>query len=255
MLAPKKAKRRKVMARSRGLKHKMRRKNDAERRRRALRAFMVAHGLKPAAWSRQAGLKTPNSIYNFLSGRADSLASKTLELLARASGVTVDQLIGSSVTNPNRGIVTIKVTGSAEAGLWGAADIPVANQRVFTMTASRQQSAVGKTYGLVVSGTSMNLLYPPGTILECLDLHDHEGELVNGNRVIVHRRNKERLLEVSCREFRLAGGLAWLWPRSDDPEWQTPLSLPWPPSTNGAGPQELEIVIKAVVIRSIREEI
>ena len=82
---------------------------NAVRRRRALRDFMAKHDLKPAVWARKAGLKNPNSLYNFLGGRSNSLASKTLEVLARAVGVTVDDLIGD-VLSPAR------VRGVAEAG-------------------------------------------------------------------------------------------------------------------------------------------
>lgn len=256
---PRKRKHGNVMPRrSRGLRGKrMKRKNDAERRRRALRAFMAAHEISAAQWARDAGLKTPNSLYNFLNGLSDSLASKTLEALARAKGVTVDQLIGDSVAQSKRDIVTISVRGIVEAGRWGeAVELPPDERRVITLTESAH-SKTGKTYGLVVRGTSMNRLFPPGTVLECIDLHDFHGELEAGNKVIVHRRDKHGHIEATCKEFQLTEGLAWLWPRSDDPAWQQPISMVWPPlAEDGSTAEGIESVeIKAVVLRSIRSEI
>lgn len=55
--------------------------------------FMDAHGLKPHPWATKAGIRS-STIYNFLAGKSDNLSSQTLQRLAKAAGVTVDELLG-----------------------------------------------------------------------------------------------------------------------------------------------------------------
>src|SRR6185437_6658274 len=47
---------------------------------------------------------------------------------------------------------------------------------------------------------------------------------MNGDHVIVARRNRDGLFEASLKEYVLNDdGSRWLWPRSTDPEHQAPL--------------------------------
>jgi transcriptional regulator with XRE-family HTH domain len=59
----------------------------------ALQAFMDARGLKPHPWAKAAGLRS-STIYNFIAGRSHSLTYDSLQRLARAAGVSVDELVG-----------------------------------------------------------------------------------------------------------------------------------------------------------------
>jgi transcriptional regulator with XRE-family HTH domain len=61
----------------------------------ALKRFMAAKGLKPHPWALAAGLRS-STLYNFLSGTSKSLSSDSLERLAKAANVTVDELLGSA---------------------------------------------------------------------------------------------------------------------------------------------------------------
>jgi transcriptional regulator with XRE-family HTH domain len=65
----------------------------------ALKRFMASRGIKPHPWAQQAGLRS-STLYNFLSGTSKSLSSDSLERLARAAGVTVDELLGSPAKPP-----------------------------------------------------------------------------------------------------------------------------------------------------------
>lgn len=232
-------------------------KAAAERRRRSLREFMKSRDLKPAPWARRAGLPNANAIYNFLGGDSDSLSQKTLEALATAEGVEVAELTGDSLLTAQRGIVRLRVIGAVQAGRWVEAVEQSIEERLVISLVAAPISSPRKTYGLVVRGTSMNRLYPPGTILECIGLYDYDGDFRNGLKVIVHRRSREGLIEATCKELQVADGHAWLWPRSDDPEHQQPISVPWPPDPDrGTADDGAEsITIEAVVIRSIRDEV
>ncbi len=57
----------------------------------AFRAFMTAHRLNPSAWANKAGVPA-NEILAFLTGRTRTIAPQTLEKLARAAGVTPQDL-------------------------------------------------------------------------------------------------------------------------------------------------------------------
>ncbi len=65
----------------------------ARQRRVALRQFMDRHCLRRAELARRAGLSNGNAITNFLNGRTESLAVRTLEKIARAfPGTTLEEL-------------------------------------------------------------------------------------------------------------------------------------------------------------------
>lgn len=232
-------------------------KADAERRRRALRQFMAARGLEPAEWARRAGLTNANSIYNFLRGRAASLSQKTLEALASAEGVSVSELTGESLVTLRRGLTRLEVRGEVQAGAWKEAiELPPDERFVITLYSFDLPSGV-KTYGLLVRGTSMDKIYPPGTVIEVVNLPDFWRELRNGDKVVVYRRNREGLIEATCKEFQKSDSTVWLWPRSNDPAYQQPFSFPWPPRADSEprddGVESVEI--RAVVVRSIRPEV
>lgn len=60
-----------------------------------IRDFMEANGLKAHPWARKAGVRS-STLYNLLSGTSESLSAESLSKLAKAAGVTVDQLLGQA---------------------------------------------------------------------------------------------------------------------------------------------------------------
>ena len=62
------------------------------RQRHALRAFMMARGLRPTDWARAAGVP-PGEILAFLTGKARAIAPEALEKLARAANCAPDDLL------------------------------------------------------------------------------------------------------------------------------------------------------------------
>lgn len=100
----------------------------------------------------------------------------------------------------------------------------------------------------------MNLVYPEGTILVCVPVGEYHHALVEGDHVIVQRRDMlTDMVEATVKELRRDdSGRIWLWPRSNHPEHQTPLALPEhsPGFQDDAGCREIEIV--AVVVADYR---
>lgn len=116
----------------------------------------------------------------------------------------------------------VKAAGWAEERAW-----PIDERFVITVPPQPQVNPEKQNiYGLVVEGSSMNLVYPDGTILVCLDLHDYDKELVPGDRVIVQRLRSSGEYEMTVKEFDIDEvGRKWLWPRSNDPDHQQPLKF------------------------------
>lgn len=106
---------------------------------------------------------------------------------------------------------------------------------------------VRNRFGLRVAGDSMDLLYPPGTILECVNYYGEE-PIESGKRVIVQRTKRDGTLEATVKELvRDSEGVEWLVPRSSNPVHQAFRGdMPAP------GIARVEII--AVVVASIRPE-
>ena len=61
------------------------------------------------------------------------------------------------------------------------------------------------------------------SILFCVELSAVRRNLKSGDRVIVQRMNDADQVQILCRELRTTGSQRWLWPLSDDQEFQDPL--------------------------------
>ncbi len=157
---------------------------------------------------------------------------------------------GAALEPTNSDIITIHVRGAVQAGHWAEAmEWPVDDwQKVSLPRPDGHRSY----FGLRVRGPSMNQVYPDGTILVCVPFHDYDHGLEDGDHVIVQRWQSGQV-EATVKELRHGPeGAVWLWPRSDHPEHQTPITLP----RNGQDHPEYdgtdEIRVVAVVVADYR---
>jgi phage repressor protein C with HTH and peptisase S24 domain len=103
-------------------------------------------------------------------------------------------------------------------------------------------------FGLRVEGDSMDLLYPPGTILECVNYHGQD-VIPSGKRVIVQRTDVGGNVEATVKElYRGEDGVDWLVPRSTNPAHRA-FRGDLPDS-----PEISKVEIVAVVVASTRPE-
>lgn len=103
-------------------------------------------------------------------------------------------------------------------------------------------------FGLRVMGDSMNELYPPGTVLECVNYYGHE-PIENGKRVIVQRTKVDGSVEATVKEYvRADDGIEWLVPRSTNPIHRAFRG----DKPDAVGISKVEII--ALVVSSIRPE-
>ena len=148
--------------------------------------------------------------------------------------------------------VTLEVRGQVQAGSWSEAlERPADEWEVVPVP---RPDGHRHYFGLRVRGASMNLEYPEGTILVCVPLEDYHHRLASGDHVIVRRRHPVTgLFESTVKELRLdERRRSWLWPRSTDPEHQTPIL--WPRTAaemaDAAGAPETQVA--AVVVADYR---
>jgi len=103
-------------------------------------------------------------------------------------------------------------------------------------------------FGLRVVGESMNLLYPPGTILECVS-YRHDTPIANGKRVIVQRTRSDNTHETTVKEYlKDSDGVEWFIPRSTNPAFQAPIRA------DLVDPDVVQIEVIGIVIGSYRPE-
>lgn len=89
---------------------------------------------------------------------------------------------------------------------------------------------LSQRFGLRVAGDSMDIIYPPGSILECAR---YWGDTIipNGKRVIVQRTHENGTVETTVKEYLVDGqGVTWLLPRSRNPAFQAPFRCDQPES-------------------------
>lgn len=169
--------------------------------------------------------------------------------LAEMAGVPVQEFIESPddpvIRLPGTPVV---VLGSVAAGVWRQAwEWPQEDRFVFHGGMHIDVQGEGR-FGLRVDGESMNLIYPQGTILDCVATYASR-EVMPGQRVIVIRRRIDGEVEATVKEYaRSPDGQEWLLPRSTHPDFQAPVSLSNP------GSEIEEIAIIGIVVGSYRPE-
>lgn len=142
----------------------------------------------------------------------------------------------------------LPVQGAVAAGVWKESlQYPEEEWSYFTGSPD-VRAPLNHRFGLKVQGHSMDIPYPPGTVIECVRYWGDE-PIPNGKRVVVQRTRFNGELETTVKEYqRDANGIEWLVPRSTHPEFQAPFRCDQP----GDEIEKIEII--AWVVASIRYE-
>ena len=198
---------------------------------------------------------------------ADALQLNPDSLLALAA--QIDALQPSSEDVHLR---SIHVKGAVQAGVWHeAVEWPASDWFSISVPADDRFNGVER-FGLQVRGASMDRVYPDGTIVIVVRYGDIGRLPTPGERVVVLRRSHQSgEFEATLKEYEIdRQGRQVLWPRSTDPEFQTPFilsegdlpladgaeSLPASVSAGAFRPHagEPDIVIAGLVVGSYRPE-
>lgn len=178
----------------------------------------------------------------------------SIAALAKFAGMSVDQFLGdTSLGQPPASqaltpIYTIKVIGAVSAGIWRErAQWP--DDEIYEIEVGPSPYPGINRFGLVVEGFSMDKLFPPETVLDCLRIPFNGSGLKPkpGDLVIVERR-KGDLCETTCKRLAVddAGDYVLL-AESTKPEFQEPMHIGRPDQTHF---DDSEAVVIAIVNRS-----
>lgn len=101
-----------------------------------------------------------------------------------------------------------------------------------------------RPYLMMVRGDSMDLVFIEGTMLVCVDLANLNEDPIEGECYIVWRTRPDGSIESTVKEYRRgADGKEWAWPRSSNPQWQTPYRL-----DEGEDGDEVELHAKVIFV-------
>lgn len=103
-------------------------------------------------------------------------------------------------------------------------------------------------YALVVRGRSMDRDYPDGSVVVVCPAHEAG---IRANDHVVVRRWRGGLAETTLKEVVVENGGVALWPRSTDPEFQTPIRLNTVRDAD-EGPEIIGVVVGSFTARASR---
>lgn len=105
------------------------------------------------------------------------------------------------------------------------------------------------TFGLQVRGRSMDLHYPPGTVLICKELQHMSRDVRSRDHVIAIRRLSGEI-EATAKELVIdQDGNPWLWPRSSDPKHQQPIAAHIDGAADDDTAEIYAVVVGAIIER------
>ena len=216
---------------------------DIDLLRRNLRAIMGRKQVKETTLSLRVG-KSPSLVSDLMKKTGDAKLS-TLFKLAEALGVPATSLLdGDLELLPNGPIVYLK--GQVAAGAWVEAfEWPMDEWQPMTGRADLKIEP-SQRYFLSIKGDSMNLVYPEGTLIECVSVFSNV-EAAPGRKVVVLRKRFDQRMEATVKELVEIEGELWLAPRSTNASHQS-----YKLSDPGDGIEEVSII--ATVVSSVRPE-
>lgn len=213
-----------------------------------------ATGLTPTQLAKEARLAvtTLTRFVNDKEGKQKNLGGNTLAKLRQAAAKLLAERGAKmpvvKASTDEWGFQTVEVIGQVLASEWrGAPEWGQAERYLMPVPVNafyRDKSVVGWE----VKGNDVEQLYPANSIVIAVPF-DELGRLPNhGDRVVVCRTHRSTF-ECTIKEYRLDDeGKAWLWYRSDRPEFQTPI----PYGKHGSKPRG--VTITHLVIGSYRPE-
>lgn len=173
-----------------------------------------------------------------------------LVALARFLGTTLEWLMTESGEMPVADVATVLptshnrifVVGEVQAGVWREAMEESPDVRHYIETPEDPRYPGVRRFALRVKGQSMGDVFPDGSVIICVKLMDIGRQPLDGEYVIVQRVRPDGLTEATVKQYVLKDGEVYLWPRSQQPDYQQPLKL----TPDG---ENEEILITAIAIR------
>lgn len=184
-----------------------------------LKKIRKASGLTQAEIAAKLGIDLTN--YNRLENGKVNLTYAKMKDIADILGVDPKDLISDDSKT-----IKVRVRAHVEAGVWAESyEWPEDDWYEVAIPASRELEGVN-LYGAETRGSSMNKVYPEGTILIFTPLIESQENIKPGKRYIVQRERADGLREDTVKTLFLDDtNKLWLMPESTDPRHQQPIEL------------------------------
>lgn len=202
-------------------------------------------GLNQAEFAEKLGVNQA-TVSRWESGTTPEFGA--LNRIAALTGIDFAALVHADIESARTG-PSLFIKGEVAAGVWkDAVEWDRGDWQPY-QGGSHIDAPLDARFGLLVSGESMNEVYPPGTVLDCVScIHAGIDKVTSGQRVIVVRRKFTGEVEATVKEYLETEDGVWLVPKSRNPAFQQPIPL-----KDGADDVE-ETAIIAVVKGSYRPE-
>lgn len=214
-----------------------------------LATLIAERKLNPRALSRLVG-DNPYLVRDIMSGKSRNPRSDTLSAIASALDVPLSSILKGDAGDFSQPIwvapsflpVKYRVCAGAWVEMDDAAQIyPAAAQPV----APDARYSQWPQWLEEVQGDSIDLLIKPGSFAHVVDTIEMGYAARDGDLVVVERRRDGGALrERTIKQVVIAGRRIELWPRSNNPQWSTPLVI-----SLGAKPDDgMEVEIVGLVV-------
>lgn len=141
----------------------------------------------------------------------------------------------------------VSVVGAVEAGVWRERT-EWAREQQYEVEAGYSMVSGAERFALEVEGYSMDKIFPPGSVLDCLRVYKGRLDPQDGDLVIVQRRRHD-LMETTCKRLTRDGETWVLIAESTKPEFAEPIVL-GTPDRDFAGDDDIEVI--GIVARAIQ---
>lgn len=193
--------------------------------------------LKLNAFSTAKKANLGNSyVRDILRGKTTQPLADNLAKLAAALDTTPDYLMGHSDDSTLRPVKAkvegVPVIGKVSASAWYAVDDEFIAE--IDDDIERVPSVSGYPlewqFGMIVDGNCLNKIARNGDRLVCLDLIKSQVDIQDDDLVVIERRRfAGQMRSITAKRVKRTKDGFELWPESDDPAHQDPISITRPP--------------------------
>lgn len=190
-----------------------------------LRQALEATGFSQAQLSREL---------TFALGRSIDRAAVN-KMLTGGRKISADELVAITTIlkinppasmNQNEGLRTVIVAAHVQAGEWSETWEWSDDEKYPVVIRADPLLYQIKLYAAEARGPSMNRRWPEGTVLIFSNIAETQESPIPGKRYIVERRRRGGEAEHTVKLlYKDPDGKHWLMPESDDPRYQTPISI------------------------------
>lgn len=196
------------------------------------------------------GGRNPDLIRDLMRADARKPTIQSVAGICAVLGTPLSDIVKGVTPTVQEATQWLSVGGAVSAGIWREqTEWPRDDWYEIEVPASDES---GDHFGVVAEGRSMEKIFPPGTVLRCVNLIGSEIHFQDGDYVIVERRQGS-LYESTCKRLvRRPDGNWELCAESHQPEFKEPMFIGKPDESAGGygfdGLNEDETRVKALVI-------